>query len=290
MNTTTNTESHSNTGLDTYLSRISLYPLLTKKEEVALSKRIQKQDEEAMEIMVTSNLRLVILIAKEYQHMGLALDDLIALGNIGLMRASKTFDCTKGANMANYSGYWIRLHIRRGLSNTSRTIRLPVGLIEKFRQFTEAALDLSQQNGIEPSNIEIAQRLNLKLNEVDRVKSLSATMVSLDSPIEGDEGETLGEIIADKNQLTASDEIEKQDLYGNLRKAIAELPDRTAQIIRLYYGIDGEQVNSTEMAPLFHISQQRIRMVLSRALKDLRLILAEKADLTNLHSSATIAS
>src|SRR4051812_35833661 len=210
--------------LQLFLNEIRRYPLLTKDEEVELSKRIEQGDLEAKERMINSNLRLVVSIAKKYQGQELSLLDLIQEGIFGLIRASEKFDWRKGNKFSTYATFWIRQAIQRGLANKARTIRIPVHIGQRERKIVRAERELSAKLGREPTDDEIAGHAELPLEQVEEVRDAARTVTSLDRPV-GEEGETaLGDLL--ESGAAGPDEEVEVSLRGEtLRKTIEELPE-----------------------------------------------------------------
>src|SRR5215210_1966870 len=211
--------------LQLFLNEIRRYPLLSKAEEVELSKRIEQGDLEAKERMINSNLRLVVSIAKKYQGQELSLLDLIQEGILGLIRAAEKFDWRKGYKFSTYATFWIRQAIQRGLANKARTIRIPVHIGQRERKIVRAERELSATLGRDPTDDEIAAEAELPVAQVEEVREAARTVTSLDRPV-GEEGETaLGDLL-ESGEAQIQDEVEVGLREETLREAIDRLPER----------------------------------------------------------------
>jgi RNA polymerase primary sigma factor len=256
--------------LQLFLNEAGRYPLLTAAEEVELAKRIERGDKAAKDTMINSNLRLVVSIAKKYQGHGLSLLDLIQEGIIGLIRAVEKFDWRRGYKFSTYATWWIRQAVQRGVANKSRTIRIPVHIVEREQKIARAERELTLELERAPTDEEVAKKAKLRLEHVRDVRTAARTVASLDKPL-GDEGETaFGDIVA-----TEPGDVEEEVVVGlgedALRRAIETLPDREKQVIKLRYGIDGDR----EPKSLEHIgrelgvTRERVRQIETQALQRL---------------------
>jgi RNA polymerase primary sigma factor len=255
--------------LQLFLNEIRRYPLLTAEEEVELAKRIEQGDLEAKERMINSNLRLVVSIAKKYQGQELSLLDLIQEGIFGLIRAAEKFDWRKGYKFSTYATFWIRQAIQRGLANKARTIRIPVHIGQRERKIARAERELLAKLGREPSDEEIARLAELPLTQVQEVRDAARTVTSLDRPV-GDEGETaLGDLL-EGGQPPVDEEVEVSLSEQLLRRTIEELPEPERNVIRLRYGINGDDPQPLrETGRRLGLSAERVRQLESKALKRL---------------------
>jgi RNA polymerase primary sigma factor len=257
--------------LQLFLNEIRRYPLLTAEQEVELSKRIEQGDLEAKERMINSNLRLVVSIAKKYQGQELSLLDLIQEGIFGLIRASEKFDWRKGYKFSTYATFWIRQAIQRGLANKARTIRIPVHIGQRERKIVRAERDLSAKLGREPTDDEIAREAELPLDQVEEVREAARTVTSLDRPV-GEEGDTaLGDLL-EGGAPPVDQEVEVSLSEQLLRRTIEELPETERDVIRLRFGINGEDPQPLrETGRRLGLSAERVRQIESRALKRLAM-------------------
>jgi RNA polymerase primary sigma factor len=257
--------------LQLFLNEIRRYPLLTAEEEVELAKRIEQGDLAAKERMINSNLRLVVSIAKKYQGQELSLLDLIQEGIFGLIRASEKFDWRKGYKFSTYATFWIRQAIQRGLANKARTIRIPVHIGQRERKIVRAERELSAKLGREPSDDEIARAAELPLDQVEEVREAARTVTSLDRPV-GEEGDTkLGDLL-EGGAPPPDQEVEVSLSEQLLRRTIEELPETERDVIRLRFGLTGEEPQPLrETGRRLGLSAERVRQIESRALKRLAM-------------------
>jgi RNA polymerase primary sigma factor len=257
--------------LQLFLNEIRRYPLLTAEQEVELSKRIEQGDLEAKERMINSNLRLVVSIAKKYQGQELSLLDLIQEGIFGLIRASEKFDWRKGYKFSTYATFWIRQAIQRGLANKARTIRIPVHIGQRERKIVRAERELAARLGREPSDDEIAREAELPLDQVEEVRDAARTVTSLDRPV-GEEGDTaLGDLL-EGGAPPPDQEVEVSLSEQLLRRTIEELPETEREVIRLRFGLNGDDPQPLrETGRRLGLSAERVRQIESRALKRLAM-------------------
>ena len=257
--------------LQLFLRDVRRHPLLSANEEVELSKRIEQGDLEAKERMINSNLRLVVSIAKKYQGHELSLLDLIQEGILGLIRAAEKFDWRKGYKFSTYATFWIRQAIQRGLANKARTIRIPVHIGQRERKIVRAERDLSAKLGREPTDEEIAGEAELPLDQVEEVRDAARTVTSLDRPV-GEEGDTaLGDLL-EAGAPPVDQEVEVSLSEQLLRQTIEELPDTERDVIRLRFGLTGEEPQPLrETGRRLGLSAERVRQIESRALKRLAM-------------------
>ena len=257
--------------LQLFLRDVRRHPLLTAADEIELAKRIERGDLEAKERMVNSNLRLVVSLAKKYQGHELSLLDLIQEGILGLIRASEKFDWRKGYKFSTYATFWIRQAIQRGLANKARTIRIPVHIGQRERKIVRAERELSAKLGREPSDDEIARHAELPLDQVEEVREAARTVTSLDRPV-GEEGDTaLGDLL-EGGAPPVDQEVEVSLSEQLLRQTIEELPDTERDVIRLRFGLTGEDPQPLrETGRRLGLSAERVRQIESRALKRLAM-------------------
>src|SRR6202789_764437 len=203
-------------GIKIYLREIGQTPLLTREEEVKLARRIKRGDQAARQQMIKANLRLVVKIAHDYASYGLPLLDLISEGNIGLMKAVERFDPKKGGKLSTYAAWWIKQSIKRALANQSKTIRLPVHLVDKIARMRRVGMVLSERLGREPSDEELAMELQIPTSRVAHLKSVSVRPASLDAPV-GEDGDsaTFGEIVGDDNAISPYDNLRDKNLNND---------------------------------------------------------------------------
>ena len=257
--------------LQLFLNEIRRYPLLTAAEEVELAKAIERGDMAAKERMINSNLRLVVSIAKKYQGQELGLLDLIQEGIFGLIRAAEKFDWRKGYKFSTYATFWIRQAIQRGIANKARTIRIPVHIGQRERKIARAERDLASRLGRDPEDEEIAKEAELPLDQVLEVRSAARTITSLDRPV-GEEGETaFGDLLPSEN-AEPEEEVEMSLREQTLREAVEQLPERERQVVKLRYGINGDEPTPLrETGRRLGLSPERVRQLESEALEHLAM-------------------
>ena len=257
--------------LDIYLRQISTVPLLTVEEEIELASRIKNGDEKARETMITANLRLVVKIAKEYSNIGLSLLDLINEGNIGLMKAVERFDPSKGGKLSTYGAWWIKQAIKRALANQSKTIRLPVHMVDRVTQIRRTSVQLAEKLGREPTDDELAAEMNLPVARITLLKSVSRKPASLDSPLGENDSSTLGEMVADEKSANPYEHLQSKSLVGDVNRVLAQLEPREADIIRLRFGLEGlEPLTLEEVGEKIGVTRERVRQLQEQALRQLR--------------------
>ena len=258
--------------LQLFLNEAGRYPLLTAAEEVELAKAIERGDRAAKERMVNSNLRLVVSIAKKYQGHGLSLLDLIQEGIIGLIRAVEKFDYRKGFKFSTYATWWIRQAVQRGVANKSRTIRIPVHIVEREQKIARAERELVAKLGRQPTDQELAKEAKLPLKQVREVKSAARAVTSLDKPIGEDDSGSFGDLFA--GEVHTDEEVEINLRQETLRKALDELPDRERMVLDLRYGLagDGEPMSLEAIGRRLGITRERVRQIEANALETLSLL------------------
>jgi RNA polymerase primary sigma factor len=256
--------------LQLFLNEAGRYDLLTAEEEVELAKRIERGDRQAKELMINSNLRLVVSIAKRYQGHGLSLLDLIQEGIIGLIRAVEKFDWRRGYKFSTYATWWIRQAVQRGVANKAREIRIPVHIVEREQKMARAERELTASLGRPPTEEEIAKQARLPLKQVSEVRQAARAVTSLDKPVGTDEGAALGELMA--GEAPGPDEEVTVSLgLDTLREAVAKLPDRERDVVKMRYGLNGdvEPASLEEISRRLGLTRERVRQLESAALERL---------------------
>ena len=257
--------------LHLYLREIGRVKLLTPKEELALARRIKRGDKAAREHMIKANLRLVVKIARDYEGMGVPLLDLINEGNLGLMKGVEKFDPNKGAKLSTYAAWWIKQNIRLALANQSKTIRLPVHVVDRLAHLRRAEVKLRATLGHEPSEDELAHELNLDARRVRKYRQASLAPVSLDAPIGDDESNRVDEVVADPNAALPFDRLVKETDTALVQEVLTTLTPRESAILSLRFGLqDGNQRSLEEVGEHFDLTRERIRQIQELALKKLR--------------------
>ncbi len=262
--------------LQIYLQEIGKTALLTIEEEISLAKRIRRGDKAARDHMIKANLRLVVKIAMDYKDFGLPLLDLISEGNIGLVKAVERFDPRKGGKLSTYAAWWIKQSIKRALANQSKTIRLPVHLVDKISKMRKMAMVLSERLGREPTDEELAMELQIPTSRVAHLKSVSVRPASLDAPV-GDDGEsgTFGEIVGDENAASPYENLREKNLNSDLHSIVDSLDKREAEIIKMRFGLDGwSELTLEEVGKKFNVTRERIRQLEYIALGKMRRAMA----------------
>src|SRR6476661_10331524 len=232
--------------LDQYLREISQYPLITREEEVLLAQRIRVGEAEALDKLVRSNLRFVVSVAKKYQNQGVALSDLINEGNLGLIRAAHKFDETKGIKFISYAVWWIRQAILQALAEQSRIVRVPLNRAGTLHRIGKRASTLLQELGREATHAEIANGMDITEEEVAKTMLISQTHLSLDAPLTPGEDNRLLDYLADTVNATPDEEMFVKALTESIEEALSHLKERESRILRLYFGLDGEEPMTLE--------------------------------------------
>ena len=268
--------------LQLFLQEVGRYPLLTKVEEIQLAKRVEAGDPRAKRRMIESNLRLVVSIAKNYRGQGLGFLDLIQEGILGLIRAVEKFDWRRDLKFSTYATWWIRQAVARALADKSRTIRLPVHVVERLQKVNRAERTLMLRLAREPSNEEIADEAKLPLYQVLEVRSAARSPISLEEPV-GDEGESsFSDFLADTDAIDPSDAVADRLRHETLQLGLETLHERNRRVLELRYGLDGRDPRTLdEIGREFGLTRERIRQIEVEALRDL----AQMGDLQGLQGA-----
>jgi len=266
------------TGIKLYLREIGQIALLTREDEVRLAKRIKRGDQAARQHMITANLRLVVKIAHDYSNCGLPLLDLISEGNIGLMKAVDRFDPAKGGKLSTYAAWWIKQSIKRALANQSKTIRLPVHLVDKIARLRRISMQLAEEFGREPTDEELAEELNITPAKVAQLRTAAIRPASLDATVSQDEDSaTLGEIVKDESALTPYDLMQNSNLRQAVMDQLPLLEDRERKIIALRFGLDGKkELTLEEIGKKFKVTRERIRQLQNIGLRKILKAIEKK--------------
>lgn len=257
--------------LDQYLREISAYPLIDRDEEAELARKIRKGQGAALEKLVNSNLRFVVSIAKKYQNQGVALADLINEGNLGLIRAAEKFDETRGVKFISYAVWWIRQAILQALAEQSRIVRVPLNRAGELHRIGKRSSALVQELGREPTVGELAEGLEVDADELYRTMSIAMAHLSLDAPIVPGEDNKLLDYLADEYRPGPEEETYEKALKTTVEEALSTLKPREAKILRLYYGLDGEDAMTLEeIGQQLGVTRERVRQIKERALARLR--------------------
>lgn len=258
--------------LDKYLNDIGRIDLLTVEEEAELARRIKTGDEKALDKLTESNLRFVVSVAKQYQNQGLSLSDLINEGNVGLMKAAKRFDETRGFKFISYAVWWIRQSILQAIVEHSRIVRLPLNKLNSYNRVNEAFLAFVQEFEREPSHDELADLLGLNPKEIGNMIRGGTRHLSVDAPIGGEDGDsTMLDLIASDDTLNPDIDIMEESLREEVKEGLSILAPRELQVIASYYGLNGEQaLNLEEIGERYDLTRERVRQIKERAIRRLR--------------------
>ncbi len=257
--------------LDLYLREIGETPLIKAEEEVELAKRIKNGDQSALEKLTKANLRFVVSVAKQYQNQGLSLADLINEGNIGLIKAAKRFDETRGFKFISYAVWWIRQAILQALAEQSRIVRLPLNRVGTLHKIGKISSSLEQEFGREPSPAEIAKELELSTLEVSDTLKISNTHLSLDAPFSTSEDNSLMDVLEDELQPAPDEALLDESLRLEIERALRTLSGREAQVISLYFGLTQEKpLTLEEIGARFGLTRERVRQIKEKAIRRLR--------------------
>ncbi len=272
------------TAIKLYLREIGQVKLLTPQEEIVLAARIKKGDKKAREQMIKANLRLVVKIARDYDGIGLPLLDLISEGNIGLMKAVERFDPRKGGKLSTYGSWWIKQSIKRALANQSKTIRLPVHLVDKISKMRRIGMKLQEELGREPTDEELADELEMTAARVRQMRLAAIRPASLDAPIGDDDTNNFSDLVEDENAITPYQDLEDKTVTGMLQDMVKHLDMREATILRYRFGLDGgTEKTLEEVGAKFGVTRERVRQIQNLALKKLRRMI-EKLESTKAKS------
>lgn len=264
----TNRESQS---LDKYLQEIGRVDLLTPEEEVELAQRIRNGDDLALERMVKANLRFVVSVAKQYQNQGLTLGDLINEGNLGLIKAAQRFDETRGFKFISYAVWWIRQSILQALAEQSRIVRLPLNRVGSLNKITKTFSQLEQKFEREPSPEELAEVLEVSTAEIVDTMKISGRHVSVDAPFANGEENSLLDVLTNETEVTPDHLLLQESLRKEVARAIETLTEREAEVLTLYYGLDGKHpLTLEEIGERFELTRERVRQIKEKAIRRLR--------------------
>ncbi|RMF60881.1 MAG: sigma-70 family RNA polymerase sigma factor [Calditrichaeota bacterium] len=263
--------SRASQSLDKYLQEIGEVPLLTPEEEIELAQRIKQNDQEALEKLTKANLRFVVSVAKQYQNQGLSLGDLINEGNLGLIKAAKRFDETRGFKFISYAVWWIRQSILQALAEQSRVVRLPLNRVGALNKIGKAYSALEQEFEREPSASEIAEQLDMTDFEVADTLKISGRHLSMDAPFSNSEDNRLLDVIQNDHQPPPDSDLISESLRIEIERALATLTKREAEVVRLYFGLGQEHpLTLEEIGERFNLTRERVRQIKEKAIRRLR--------------------
>jgi RNA polymerase primary sigma factor len=266
--TITNRESIS---IDKYLQEIGKYELLTPEEEIELARRAKQGDEKALERLIQANLRFVVSVAKQYQNQGLPLGDLINEGNLGLIKAAKRFDETRGFKFISYAVWWIRQSILQALAEQSRIVRLPLNRVGALNKIGKKLSQLEQEFEREPSTNELAEELDMSVYEVADTLKISVKHISMDAPFVQGEDNKLLDIMPNENDPMPDHELMRESLRKEIEEALSTLDQREREVVKLYFGIGYEHpLTLEEIGEKFKLTRERVRQIKEKAIRKLR--------------------
>jgi len=264
----TNRESPST---DKYLNEISKIKLIDAEEEVSLSRRIHKGDLDARDCLINANLRFVISVAKQYQNLGVSLPDLINEGNLGLIEAAQRFDETRGFKFISYAVWWIRQAIILALANQTRIVRLPLNIISNINNIKKILFELEQKYEREPTILEITQTLEQSLTSVTVAIKNARWHISMDAPLVQGEEENMYDVLSSENVSSPDKELLMDSLRKEIERALNTLTRKEANIIRLFFGLNGIQTHTlVEIGDKFNLTNERVRQIKARAIEKLK--------------------
>ncbi|MFZ5805685.1 MAG: sigma-70 family RNA polymerase sigma factor [Verrucomicrobiota bacterium] len=269
--------------IETYLKEISRIPLISTEEEVKLSKQIKKGNARAREKMIQANLRLVVKIASDYTGLGLPLLDLISEGNIGLMKAVERYDSKHGTKFSTYAAWWIKQAIKRALANQTKTIRLPVHLVDKLARMRRAVTSLSEKLSRQPTVPEIAEELGISQAKVAQLTRVSLRPASLNAAMHDDELSEFGETISDETAESPFESLSEKNLYDTIADVLHILDERERAVLSLRFPIDDEcHYTLEELGRKFKVTRERVRQIQNTALAKLKRALEVKEKIQHL--------
>lgn len=264
-------DGYSSRVLDQYFEEISKESLLDPEEEIELTLRAREEDQAALDKLLRSNLRFVVSVAKKYQNHGISLEDLISEGNIGLIKAAKRFDETRGFKFISYAVWWIRQSILQAISQQSRLVRLPLNKVDALTKMHKIYQELEKEYDREPTTQEIAEAMEVTKSEIEETMMVAGREISVDVPRGENDDSSLLEILPEENGTNPEDELKEESLHHEIERALASLDDREAEIIRMYFGIDSDQPKTLEqIGQEYNLTRERIRQIKEKALRKLR--------------------
>jgi RNA polymerase primary sigma factor len=260
-----------NKSLDKYLNEISKVPMIDAQEEVELARRIREGDQAALEKLVNANLRFVVSVSKQYQNQGLTLGDLINEGNMGLIKAARRFDETRGFKFISYAVWWIRQSILQALADQSRIVRLPLNKVGSLGRITQASARLEQELEREPTPEEIAEHLQIPLTEVENALRSSGRHLSIDAPLAEGEDNTLLGVLDQNDEPNPDMPLINESLQNEINRVISTLSDKERDVLKYYFGLDGNPAHTLEdISEKVGLTRERVRQIKEKALRRLR--------------------
>ena len=257
--------------LDKYLLEIGKIDLISAEEEVDLAKKIHKGDLNARDRLINANLRFVVSVSKQYQHQGLSLPDMINEGNLGLIKAAERFDETRGFKFISYAVWWIRQSIMQALAEQSRIVRLPINRIGHINKMKKIFTILEQEYEREPTTLEISQALELAPADVKKAIKNSGRYISMDAPLSDDEGGNMYDVFLSEDTSSPDKKLLTDSLCKEIERSLSTLTRREAEVIRLYFGLNGKHSHTLEeIGEEFNITRERIRQIKEKGIKRLK--------------------
>lgn len=263
----TNRESAS---LDKYLQEIGREDLITVEEEVELAQAIKRGDRKALEKLTRANLRFVVSVAKQYQNQGLSLPDLINEGNLGLIRAGEKFDETRGFRFISYAVWWIRQSILQALAEQSRIVRLPLNQVGSLNKLSKAQAKFEQENERKASADELALALDMPVDKIKDSMKVSGRHISMDAPFVEGEDNSLLDVMVNDDAPIADKTLINESLQQEIKRTLATLTERESEIVKMFFGIDCQEMTLEEIGDTFQLTRERVRQIKEKAIKRLR--------------------
>jgi RNA polymerase primary sigma factor len=264
--------SRESVALDKYLNDIGKIPLLSADDEAEMARRIRDGDQDALHILTQSNLRFVVSVAKQYQNQGLSLSDLINEGNVGLMKAARRFDETKGFKFISYAVWWIRQSILQAIVEHSRIVRLPLNKVGSYNKVNKAFSSFIQEFEREPSHEELAEILEVTPKEIANMLKGGGRHVSFDAPLSGEDGDaTMLDTISSGSDMAPDLDLMEESLKGEVQQSLSILSPREIEVLSSYYGLNGNQaLTLEEIGDMYDLTRERVRQIKERAIRRLR--------------------
>ncbi len=256
--------------LDVYLQEIGREELVSVNEEVELARRIKAGDRQALEKLVKANLRFVVSVAKQYQHQGLDLPDLINEGNLGLIRAAQKFDETRGFKFISYAVWWIRQSILQALAEQARIVRQPLNQVGLSNKINKELAKFEQENERRPSAEELAERLELPVEKISEALKLSGRSVSVDAPLVEGEDNSLLDVLTNEDNPATDAGLNQESLSTEVDRALKQLVERDREIVKMFFGIGCKELTLEEIGAKFDLTRERVRQIKEHALRKLR--------------------
>lgn len=262
--------------LDKYLQEIGREELLSVDEEVELAQRIRQGDERALDRLVCANLRFVVSVAKQYQNQGLSLPDLINEGNVGLIKAAQKFDETRGFKFISYAVWWIRQSILQALAEQSRIVRLPLNQVGSLNKISKALSKFEQENERRPSPEELAETLDVPVDKIADTLKVSGRHISVDAPFVEGEDNSLLDVLTNDDSPMADASLNQESLSKEVERALSQLQEREREILKMFFGIGGQEMTLEEIGEKFDLTRERVRQIKEKAIRKLK---SQRSDL-----------